>query len=60
VTDFFGVGWMPGGWDEEAWVAAGLPAEGELRVTLTVTAVNFVGFNADDSDSGSESESGSD
>jgi hypothetical protein len=25
-VDFFGVGWMSGGWDEEAWVARGLPA----------------------------------
>jgi hypothetical protein len=52
LVDVF-VGSMSGGWDEAAWAAAGLPAEGELRVTLTVTAFNNVGDTEGDSDAGS-------
>lgn len=48
------VGSMSGGWDEAAWAATGLPAEGELRVTLTVTAFNNTGGTGDDSDAGPE------
>jgi hypothetical protein len=51
--DYF-VGYVSGGWDEAAWAAAGLPAEGELRVTLTVTAFNDTCSTGDDSDAGSE------
>jgi hypothetical protein len=47
-------GSMSGGWDEAAWAATGLPAEGELRVTLTVTAFNNTGGTGDDSDAGPE------
>lgn len=45
VPNFFAAG-MSGGWDEAAWVAAGLPAAGELRVTLTVLATNNAGYMA--------------
>jgi hypothetical protein len=48
--DFFDVGWMSGGWDEAVWVAGGLPAAGELRVTLTVTGANSAGNMEEDSD----------
>jgi hypothetical protein len=43
-NNFFGTGYMSGGWDEAAWVAAGLPTEGEVRVTLTVMATNNAGI----------------
>jgi hypothetical protein len=39
--DVFDAGYMVG-WDEEAWAATGLPTEGELLVTLTVTASSRV------------------
>jgi hypothetical protein len=45
ARNVFGAGPMSKGWDAEAWAAAGLPAQGELRVTLTVTAVNNAGRN---------------
>ena len=38
--DFFGAGAMPGGWDEAAWTAQGLPTSGQLTLTLTITSVN--------------------
>lgn len=37
--DFFDVGCMPGGWDEAAWLAKGLPAEGQLTFRLQIKAV---------------------
>jgi hypothetical protein len=52
--DFFNVGWMSRGWDEKAWVTRGLPAAGELRVTLTITAANYAGNMEDGSDADSD------
>jgi hypothetical protein len=41
-TDLFEVGPMPGGWDEAAWAAKGLPASGTLPVKLTVSKVGHM------------------
>jgi hypothetical protein len=35
--DFFDIGVMAGGWDEVAWSGKGLPASGDLPITITVT-----------------------
>jgi hypothetical protein len=37
--DFFGLGAMPGGFDDAAWVAKGLPTSGNLSLQLTVSTV---------------------
>jgi len=37
--DAFNLGPMAGGWDEAAWASIGLPAAGQLGLTLTVTSV---------------------
>jgi hypothetical protein len=39
-TDFFGTSTMPGGWDEAAWKAQGLPMSGTLPITLTVNELS--------------------
>jgi hypothetical protein len=39
VPDFFKVGCMPGGFDEAAWAAKGLPASGTIQLRLTVSDV---------------------
>ena len=54
--DMFELGHMSGGWDDAAWAATGLPAEGELLLSLTVTALNYTGYVTDDTSSGSEYE----
>lgn len=43
--DFFCLGAMAGGWDPAAWAAKGLPASGELPITLTVTQVAHSGIS---------------
>lgn len=40
---FFKVGPMAGGWDEAAWVAKGLPANGPLVLKLSVSKVGHMG-----------------
>lgn len=37
--DFFDVGPMPGGFDEAAWAAKGLPTSGQIVLKLTVNAL---------------------
>jgi len=37
--DIFKLGPLPSGWDEAAWASKGLPATGQLDLTLTVTSV---------------------
>jgi hypothetical protein len=39
ITDFFKLGAMPGGFDEVAWVAKGLPSQGSIVLLLTVANV---------------------
>jgi len=38
--DVFGLGSLPSGWDEAAWASKGLPATGQLDLTLTITSVS--------------------
>jgi len=38
--DMFKLGPLPSGWDEAAWASKGLPAAGQLDLTLTVTSVS--------------------
>lgn len=40
LQDCFGTGAMAGGWDEAAWAAAGMPSEGDLTITMRVTATH--------------------
>jgi len=37
--DVFSLGPLSSGWDEAAWASKGLPATGQLDLTLTVTSV---------------------
>jgi len=37
--DAFSLGPLPSGWDEAGWASKGLPAAGQLDLTLTVTSV---------------------
>ena len=39
--DFFRLGAMPGGFDEAAWVAKGLPTSGSIKLQLTVKDVGM-------------------
>lgn len=36
-SDAFGVGFMPGGWDDSMWAAKGMPSSGSLVLSLTVS-----------------------
>jgi hypothetical protein len=42
VGDFFNLGVMAGGWDAVAAAAKGLPASGNLPITLTVSQVSHM------------------
>jgi hypothetical protein len=44
--DFFFAGPMAGGWDAAAWASTGLPAEGELVLTLKVTGLAHTASSA--------------
>lgn len=38
--DFLKVGPMAGGWDDAAWAAKGLPTDGDLVITASITGVS--------------------